>query len=52
MRSGILFGGSPGLDALLRQLVVGVILFLQLGEVSIEAEGGDLRCVKYRWVYK
>ena len=41
--AAFLFGGGPVLDALLRQAVVGVILFLQLGEVSVEAEGGDVR---------
>ena len=43
--AAFLFGGGPVLDALLRQAVVGVILFLQLGEVSVEAERGDVRLV-------
>ena len=33
------------MGALLRQAVVGVILFLQFGEVSVEAERGDVRLV-------
>ena len=43
--AAFLFGGGPVLDALLRQAVVGVILFLQFGEVSVEAERGDVRLV-------